>query len=78
MSADVGRCDDYPKVIECSGGFFAVEKAGGIGSGAWKTREAAQWALKAMMTEGDDAPLWDLAHAAERQPARAQEGETSL
>lgn len=52
---------DYPAVLKCSGGYFAVQKQGDIGSGPWRTRNAAHFALKGDLanakraeTTGDD------------------------
>ena len=37
---------DYPKAIRCKGGWFAVEHEGEVGSGPWRTEDAAKAALR--------------------------------
>jgi hypothetical protein len=42
--------ETYPGVVSCRGGWFAVQGKGELGSGPWKTREAADLALAGLVT----------------------------
>jgi hypothetical protein len=37
--------EEYPGIVKCRGGWFAVQRPGELGSGPWKNVEAAKLAL---------------------------------
>lgn len=43
----------YPKVINCRGGWFAVEQPGDLGSGPWRREDAAKAALRGDFREAN-------------------------
>jgi hypothetical protein len=36
---------NYPGVVKCRGGWFAIWRKGDVGSGPWRTEEAAKAAM---------------------------------
>jgi hypothetical protein len=45
----------YPKLFQCSGGWFAVHNPGDLGSGPWKNEQAAEFALEGEYEKANEA-----------------------
>jgi hypothetical protein len=60
MNGDEG-VSDYPQSLLFRGGWFAIQEEGQLGSGPWRSKEAADAALV-----GD----FDTAHKLDKEPRR--------
>lgn len=52
---DFPEPEQYPGIVKCRGGWFAVAKPGDLGSGPWSNEKAANLALEGRWTEAHTA-----------------------